>query len=200
MTDRGEKKKSPIDLMEVIKVRRSYRKYTDEQIPAGNINMDYLKKVVLDGAWAFGFNSPFFIFVTRPDLKKRLKRAIFSGLMGKVNPWILTTKAFGFVVACGYPQKAGILDDKYLYLSECSILMEFLVLAAAEVGIGTCWIGGFGEEGIKGALSISDDARIVAVTPLGYPPKRIRATSWDYMARNLVSKRRKPMEKIVTMI
>ena len=103
MNDRIDKKKSPVDLMEVIKVRRSYRKYADERLPAGK--MDYLKKVVLEGASAFDFKSPFFIFVTEPDLKKRLRRAVFSGLMGKVNPWILTTKAFGFVVCCGYPNR-----------------------------------------------------------------------------------------------
>ncbi|MBN1573852.1 MAG: nitroreductase family protein [Deltaproteobacteria bacterium] len=198
MTDRGEKTKSPNDLMDVIKVRRSYRKYAGDPIPGDKIG--YLKEVVLEGASAFGFKSPFFVFVTRPEGKKLLKRGIFSGLMGKVNPWILTTKAFGFVVCCGYPDSAEVLEDKHFYLAECSILMELLMLAAAEVGVGTCWIGGFGEDGIKRALSIPDNARIVAVTPLGYPPDKIKASSLDYMARSLVSKRRKPMEKIVTMI
>lgn len=198
MTDREDRKILPADLMDVIRLRRSYRRYSDKPIQAEKI--EYLKEVVLDGASALGFESPFFIFVTEPEQKKRLRRAIFSGFMGKVNPWIITTKAFGFVVCCGYPDRACVMDDKYLYLSECSILMELLVLAAAEVGIGTCWMGGFGEEGIKGALSIDDDARIAAVTPLGYPPEKVRATSREYMEKGLVSRRRKPMEKIVTMI
>lgn len=185
-------------LMDVIRIRRSFRKYTGDEIPADKI--DYMKKVVLKGASTFGVESPFFIFVTKRDMKKRLRRAIFSGLMGKINPWIVTTSAFGFVVACGYPERAPVVDDKYLYLAECAILTELLVLAAAEVGIGTCWIGGFGEEGVKEALSLPDEARVVAVSPLGYPPEKIRATSWDYMARNLVSKNRKPIEEIVTVI
>ncbi len=184
--------------MDVIKIRRSYRKYTDDVIP--NDKIDYLKKVVLEGASAFGFESPHFVFVTKPDVKKRLKKAIFSGLMGKANPWILRTKAFGFVVVCGYPDKSPKVDDKYLYLSECSFLTELMILAAAEVGIATCWLGAFGEVGVKKALSLPDEVRVVAVTPLGYPPEKIKVATWDYMARNLISKRRDPIEKNVTMV
>lgn len=195
--DKSEKNK-PKNLIDVIRIRRSYRKYADDAVSGEKI--EYLKKVVLEGATTFGFESPFFIFVTRPETKKRIKRAIFTGLMGKLNPWIIKTKAFGFVVACGYPEKAPKIDDKYLYLSECAFLLELMVLAAAEVGVGTCWMGAFGEEEVKRVLSIPEDARVVAVTPLGYPPEKIRATSWDYMVRNLVSKRRKPIEDIVTVI
>jgi len=198
MQEKEKNSTLPKSLMDVIKIRRSYRKYTDDEIPTEKI--DYLKNVVLEGASAFGFESPHFIFVTKPDVKKRLKKGIFSGLMGKVNPWIFTTKAFGFAVVCGYPDKSPRMDDRHLYLSECAFLTELMILAAAEVGIGTCWIGGFGEVGIKKALSLPDEVRVVAVTPLGYPPDKIKATTWDYMTNNLASERRVPIDNIVTMI
>jgi nitroreductase len=120
--------------------------------------------------------------------------------MGKVNPWILNTKAPGFVIACGRIDRAKKVNDKLIYLAETAIVMEALVLAAAEVGLATCWLGGFGEEGMKKALSLPEDERIVAVSPLGYPPEKISVSSWDYMARNLVSKRRVGIEKIATIL
>ena len=48
--------------------------------------------------------------------------------------------------------------------------MEHLILAAAEQGLGTCWIGGgFDETVVKEALRIPQEIRVVALTPLGYP-------------------------------
>jgi len=48
--------------------------------------------------------------------------------------------------------------------------MEHLILAAAEQGLGTCWIGGqFDETIVKEALGIPQEVRVVALTPLGYP-------------------------------
>jgi nitroreductase len=35
--------------------------------------------------------------------------------------------------------------------------------------LGTCWIGAFKEDETKKILSVPDDVRVVAMTPLGYP-------------------------------
>ncbi len=184
--------------MEVVKTRRSFRKYSDA--PIEDKKLKYLENVASECAGSFGFKSAFFIFVTEEEKRKKLRRAIFSGLMGKINPWVLNTKAPGFILACGSQNSAKKVDDKLIYLAEAAIVMEALVLAAAEVGLATCWLGGFGEDGVKKALSLSEDTRIVAISPLGYPPEKIKVSSWDYMARNLVSKRRVDMEKIVTTV
>ena len=184
--------------MEVVKTRRSFRKYSDA--PIEDEKLKYLEDVVCECASSFGFKSAFFIFVTEDEQRRKVRRAIFSGLMGKVNPWILNTKAPGFIIACGDLDLAKKVDDKLIYLAEAAIVMEALVLAAAEVGLATCWLGGFGEEGVKKALSLPEDKRIVAVSPLGYPPEKIRVSSWDYMARNLVSKRRVGIKKIMTIV
>lgn len=44
------------------------------------------------------------------------------------------------------------------------------MLAAAEKGLGTCWIGGqFDEETVKNVLGVSREIRVVTMTPMGYP-------------------------------
>ena len=190
--------KRPKNFMEIVKTRRSFRKYSDA--PIENDKLKYLKNVSIECANSFGFKSAFLIFITDEGQRKKLRRAIFSGLMGKVNPWILNSKAPCFVLACGSLDSAKKVDDKLIYLAEAAIVMESLVLAAAEVGLSTCWLGGFGEDGVKKAFSLSEDTRIVAISPLGYPPEKIKVSSWDYMVRNLVSKRRVDIEKIVTIL
>ncbi len=188
----------PAGLMDIIKVRRSVRKYTDT--PVGPDEIDLLARVARNGARALGAKSPSFLFVADPAARRRLTRAIFSGLFGKANPWILVTKAPVFIVACGRPGRAASVGDKHLYLSETAMVMELVVLAAAELGLGTCWLGGFGEEGVKKALGLDDEVRVVAVSPLGRPPEKIRSGWWDYMAHNLVSRRRVDLGKIVSVL
>jgi nitroreductase len=52
---------------------------------------------------------------------------------------------------------------------DIGIAMEHLVLAAAERGLGTCWIGWFNEAKVRDALGVPENMRVVASTPLGYP-------------------------------
>jgi nitroreductase len=40
---------------------------------------------------------------------------------------------------------------------------------AWEEGLGTCWIGAFKETEVKKILSIPEDVKVLALTPLGYP-------------------------------
>jgi len=190
--------RKPGNVMDIVRIRRSVRKYADTVVTPDEIEL--LAGVAREGARALGARSPFFLFVFDPEIRRKLSRAIFSGWFGKINPWILTTKAPGFIVACGRPGRAPLLGDKPLYLAETAMVMELVVLAAAELGLGTCWLGGFGEEGVKKALGLDAETRVVAVSPLGRPPEKIGAASWDYMVRNLVSKRRVDLDKIVSVV
>ena len=47
--------------------------------------------------------------------------------------------------------------------------MQNLILAATELGLGTCWIEAFPEKEAKKALNIPKHIRVIAMTPLGYP-------------------------------
>jgi nitroreductase len=186
-------------VMEIIKIRRSVRLYADAAVRPDEIEL--LTRVARQGARVFGTTSTFFLFVFDPETKRRLTRAIFSGLLGKVNPWVLTTNAPGFIVACGRPDRAALVSgDKHLYLAEAAMVMELIVLAAAELGLGSCWLGGFGEQKVKEVLGLDEQTRVVAVSPLGRPRERVQTAWWDYMAKNLVSKRRVDLSKIVSVV
>ena len=55
-------------------------------------------------------------------------------------------------------------------LNDLGIALEHIVLAATNLGLGTCWMGQTGrEEMIKSLLGIPDNFKVVAVVPMGVP-------------------------------
>ena len=50
-----------------------------------------------------------------------------------------------------------------------AIVMDHIVLQAAELGLGTCWICNFDDEATRQLLNLPPEIDPVAFTPLGYP-------------------------------
>ncbi|MDP6100245.1 MAG: nitroreductase family protein [Dehalococcoidia bacterium] len=81
-----------------------------------------------------------------------------------------------YVVVCLHRKRAYVKQEfdqgAYLFdVESVAAAMENLLLAAADQGLGTCWMGAplFAEADIKGLMGIPDDVTIFGVTPLGYP-------------------------------
>lgn len=54
--------------------------------------------------------------------------------------------------------------------TDLAIAMDHLTLAAADHGLGTCWIGNFDPAVLAEALSLGQSERVYAITPLGWAP------------------------------
>lgn len=52
---------------------------------------------------------------------------------------------------------------------DIAILTEHICLAAAEQGLGTCWVCNFDAEKCKQALNLSKDEEPAVLIPIGYP-------------------------------
>lgn len=52
---------------------------------------------------------------------------------------------------------------------DVAIAMDHLILAAANLGLGTCWIGAFDPAAAREVLGLPETAEPLAFTPLGYP-------------------------------
>lgn len=146
-----------MEFMEVVRQRRSVRKYRPDPVPQAKLD-HVLEAARLAPSWANG-QCWTFIVVTDPKVKRRLAEA--------GNEWI--EQAPTIVAACADPERSGVKGDQHYYLLDIGIALEHLVLAAADEGLATCWIGWFDEKTAKGALGVPDDVRVVALTPLGYP-------------------------------
>jgi len=69
------------------------------------------------------------------------------------------------------------------------------ILAATDIGLATCWIGGFDHEKVKKILEIPPRIKIIAMTPLGYPNKEnIIEKSKKIFVRNT---KRKSLREII---
>lgn len=87
------------------------------------------------------------------------------------------------ICACGMPTKSWVRSDGKNYNDvDVAIAMDHLVLAAANLGLGTCWIAAFDVAAVREVLGLPDDVEPIALTPLGYPadeprPKKRKALS-----------------------
>ena len=162
-----------MEFMDVISKRRSIRKYKSDPVPQADIEY-ILEAARLAPSWA---NSQCFKFIVvkHPEVKEKLAEA--------GNSWI--AQAPVIVTVCADPSKPGTKGDQAYYMLDVGIAMEHLILAAADRGLGTCWIGAFDEDAAKAALGVPDNIRVVASTPLGYP------------AEDPEPRPRRPLEEIV---
>jgi len=111
-----------------------------------------------------------FIAVTSRPALERVARLCFSGIF---RPTRFAAKAPLIIALCaerGSLVEAGkSIKDRAMYQLDCGIAGEHLVLRAAELGLGTCWIGWFNRAGARKALGVPFHVRVVALISVGYP-------------------------------
>ena len=74
------------------------------------------------------------------------------------------------ICACSLPSESWTRKDGKNYSDvDAAIVMDHLILAAANEGLGTCWIGAFDAQAAREVLHLPDEAEPVAFAPLGYP-------------------------------
>ncbi len=83
---------------------------------------------------------------------------------------------------------AVLMDGAKLPEVDGARAIQNMVLAAWELGIGSCWITNFYEDAVKDLLGAPQRMKLVSVIPFGYP-KELKASR---------RKVRKPLEEIVS--
>lgn len=173
-----------MDVLEAINKRRSVRVYSSEAIPA---DVTERMRQALRSAPSAGNHQPWhFVFVMEKALRRKVARVSGKQL------WIADAPVT--VVACGFPEQAYKEMGGYGNSADVdvAIALDHLTLAAAAEGLGTCWIGSFEEEQVKRLLDIPSQAKVIALTPLGYP-------SSPSAIRSLDDNRRKPAPEIFSI-
>ncbi len=143
-----------MDVFETIKTRRSIRSYEPTSIPD-----EKLKKIFEAARLApsAGNRQPWrFVVVRNSERKRALAKA--------ANNQMFIADASVIVVAIGDPDAS-----KRWYAKDVMIAVEHMALAAASLGYGTCWIGAFSEEEVKGLLEIPKEMSVIAMLPIGIP-------------------------------
>ena len=83
------------------------------------------------------------------------------------RPWF--TQAPLIVCICGVPADGWVRVDGKNYTDvDAAIAMDHLVLAATDLGLGTCWIAAFNPAAAREVLGLPEGLEPVILTPLGY--------------------------------
>lgn len=151
-----------MEVMEAIEKRRSIRAYESTPLTREQLTR-FLEAVRLAPSWK---DRQCWNVIVLTDRERILK----LGELLRYNPGRgVYDTAPCFIVLTADPEKSGVRDDKPYYMTDAGIALENGVLAAAEMGLGTCWVGSFTEGPVKELLGIPESIRIAAITPLGVP-------------------------------
>ena len=93
------------------------------------------------------------------------------------------------VCACAVPGQAWVRRDGKNYADvDVTIVMDHLILAAANLGLGTCWVAAFDPVAAREVLNLPEGIEPVAFTPLGYAADQPK------------TKERKPLSDLVRFV
>ncbi|MDD4579260.1 MAG: nitroreductase family protein [Methanothrix sp.] len=147
-----------MELMQAIRARRSIRNFQGKPVEE-----EKLLAVLEAGRLAPSAKNMQdwrFIVVRDETARGRLAEAARSQQFVAQAPVVIAACGTSdLVMTCGQPA----------YAIDVSIALDHMTLAAASLGLGTCWIGAFYEEQARAILGVPEGVRIVALLPLGYP-------------------------------
>jgi nitroreductase len=158
-----------MDVMDVIKGRRSIRKYKPDPVPEKALHT-LMEAVRWTPSWA---NTQCWevIVVKDPKVKSELSTALPKG-----NPALSSmTEAPLVLVLCGKKGISGYYKGQPAtekgdwLMFDTGLAMQNLCSAAHALGLGTVIIGLFDHRKAAEILSVPQNVEVVAMTPLGYP-------------------------------
>jgi nitroreductase len=158
-----------MDIFQVIKDRRSIRKYKDTPVELEKIEQ-VLDAARLAPSWK-NMQCWRFLVLTDPDKRNRVLESFPDDNPGKKA----IAMAPVVIVVCADPAESDVENGIEYFVADTAIAFEHLCLAAHALGLGTCWMGWYDESAIKRSLGIPEGIRIVGITPIGYPDQEPKA-------------------------
>ena len=160
-------------MIEVLRTRRSIRKYTEQPVDADKIAI--LKEAVLRSPSSKGINPWQFIFIDEKETIQKLKEAKSSG----TGP--LETAPLAVVFCADETVNDAWVED-------CSIAAIILQLTAHSLGLGSCWIHFHyrmysetvtSEQYVRELLGIPESHRVLCAITVGYPAKESKGRPFE---------------------
>jgi nitroreductase len=148
-----------MSFLDLVKKRYSVRKY--KSTPVEKEKLDFVLEAARLAPTAAN-KQPIKLFVIRTkDHEKEL-----SGVYNKAA--FITAPIV--ILACTNPSTAWKRQDGKDYSDiDLAIALDHLILAATEVGLGTCWIGKFNPLLVKKTFNLPADLEPIMLVTVGYP-------------------------------
>lgn len=170
-----------MSFLSLVKRRRSVRDFTSEMVPE-ELLQKALKAVQLAPS-AVNYQ-PYRIFVIED-------KAMLAGLYASYpRPWF--AKAACCVVFCAEYHTAWVRNDGKNHGDiDVAIAADHFILAASELGLGSCWVCNFDEAKCREAMGLDETLTPVVIVPVGFSESAVHA---------LEPKQRKSLDELVTFI
>jgi len=158
-----------METLDCIKKRRSVRKYLKTPVAKGVI-----KEIIDAGTHApssGNLQNWEFIVVTNPETKKKIKDASYYDHR-------FIEEAPALIVICSDTNRISKYGERGrdLYsIQNVSAAAENIMLAAWDIGLGSCWVGAFDETEVANAIVLPSGVRPMIIITLGYPNEKPEA-------------------------
>ena len=153
-----------MNLVDILKKRKSIRKYTDE-----NISDEVLNQIIEAGKLA-------------PSGRNKKPVKLIPIRDKETLEYLSNTRSHGSQILAGANAAIVVVGDSELsdtWIEDCSIAMMIMQLRATELGIGNCWVqvrgryldetGELTADLIKSKLNIEDKYSVECMLSLGMP-------------------------------
>ncbi len=182
-------------VMDAITDRRSVRDYLDK--PVEEWKLELILEAARLAPSGENLQSWHFVVVRDQAVIKEIADST-PPLMARLSKWLASVPAV--IAVCGKPhlllQRAANVLGKNYFEVDIGIAGEHLVLQAAELGLGTCWVGAFSEKGVKKILGIPKRVRCIALIAVGYPRVRKKKEGWKEEELGLGNIKQRPRKSI----
>jgi nitroreductase len=155
------------DFIDLVRKRRSVRSYRSDPVPREMIEScvdaaRFAPSASNTQGWRF--------FVAEGELKDRLVKESLGGIV------VPNRFAAGAPVVVALAMKLDVVTHRLgarfkgidYHLLDAGIAGEHFVLRAAELGLGTCWIGWFDKKAAKRVLDIPSPWDVPALITVGF--------------------------------
>jgi nitroreductase len=152
-------------ILEIIKNRRSIRKFQKKKIPEEII--DKLIEAIIWAPSAGNLQSRKFYFVFNQKIKEELTKSSFGQSFIAQAPLA--------IVGCTNEKKSNRYGEKgrnFLSICDVALSIQNLMLLAKEKGLGTCWVAGFNDKEISKILNLPSNSKPIVILPVGYPAEK----------------------------
>lgn len=167
---------------DLVNKRRSTRGFTDE--PVSDEEIKKLLEVATAAPNACNYQSWHFYVVRGREAISGLVPAVYRGewLTGAAAVFVVSTDAEKLT------ERFGERGDRLFAIQDTACAIDHLMLMAAELGLGSCFVGAFDEDECRRYLKIPESRRPVALVPVGHP------------VADLPKRARKPLSEVVTFV
>ncbi len=151
---------SPASLMNLLKSRRSIRRYRPDPVPD-----EMVEQLLEAGRWAPSASNrqPWQFIVVRDET---IRKQVAQHAAYYFVRWAHVEEAPLLIVLCGDARSR--VYRQFLH-EDIGLAGAQIMLQAKALGLGTCWIGGLDRKAIAAILQVPEHLEVVGLLTVGFP-------------------------------